>query len=157
MSLQYIIDAYNLINHRQFKAKPSVNIQVSLINFLKINRLAGSKNNRIILVFDGFPPANSHLPEEEGLFCIFSRKLEADEIIKRIIEKSSQPENIVVVSDDKEVQTASRMLRARFCAVEEFLLGKRKSIVVQDPADEKLTYSQIQKINNELKKLWLEG
>jgi len=119
--------------------------------------LAGSKNNRIILVFDGFPPANSHLPEEEGLFCIFSRKLEADEIIKRIIEKSSQPENIVVVSDDKEVQTASRMLRARFCAVGEFLLGKRKSVVVQDPADEKLTYSQIQKINNELKKLWLEG
>ncbi|MDD5059991.1 MAG: NYN domain-containing protein [Candidatus Omnitrophica bacterium] len=157
MSLQYIIDAYNLINHRQFKAKPSVSIQLSLINFLKIHRLTGSKNNRVILVFDGFPPANSHLPEEEGLFCIFSRKLEADEIIKRIIEKSPRPENIIVVSDDKAVQTASRMLRANFCAVEEFLLGKRKNAVLDDPGEEKLTYSQVQKINTEFKKLWLDS
>ncbi len=161
MSLQYIIDAYNLINHHRFKAvKPAVNIQHCLVDFIKINKLTGSKNNRTILVFDGYPPAGHDIPEGEGLVCMFSRKLEADELIKKIVEESACPCNIIVVSDDRQVQLASRLLHARINGIEEFVCGKKNnkfnSAAGLDPADFKLTYSAMQKINTELKKKWLE-
>ena len=160
MSLEYIIDAYNLINHPRFKAaKNPVNIQQSLADFIRINKLTGSKNNRIILVFDGFPPYGQDVPGEAGLACVFSRKIEADEVIKRIVEESVSPGEIIVVSDDKEVQLMSRLLHARVCGVEEFICGKKNkvtSITRSDSIDPKLTYSAMQKINAELKKKWLE-
>jgi predicted RNA-binding protein with PIN domain len=162
MSLQYIIDAYNVINNPQFKptARSVLNIQHALADFIRLNRLAGSKNNRVTLVFDGYPPAGQDIPEEKGLVCLFSRMIEADELIKKIVEESGQPRNIIVVSDDKAVQITSRLLHAQVCGVAEFICGKKSSKFVPlgglDPADFKLSYSKMQKINAELKKKWLE-
>ena len=162
MSLQYIIDAYNIINNPQFKpaTKTVLNVQHALVDFIKLNRLSGSKNNKVIFVFDGYPPAGQEIPEEKGLVCVFSRMIEADELIKKIVEESAQPRNIIVVSDDKEVQLMSRFLHARVCGVAEFICGKKSSKFVSavglDEADSKLSYSKMQKINAELKKKWLE-
>lgn len=160
MSLQYIIDAYNLINHRRFKApKPTANIQQALVDFIRINRITGSKNNKVILVFDGYPPANQDMPEGEGLVCMFSRKIEADELIRKIVEKSASAANIIVVSDDKQVQLTSRLLHARICGVEEFICCRKSNKLISfeslNPAEAKLTYTAMRKINEELKKLWL--
>ncbi|MDD5108652.1 MAG: NYN domain-containing protein [Candidatus Omnitrophica bacterium] len=160
MSLQYIIDAYNLINHPRFRPqKQSINIQYSLADFIRFNKLSGSKNNEVILVFDGYPPAGREIPEEANLTCVFSQKKEADELIKKIVENSSQPRNIIVVTDDKEVQIMSKFLHARVSSVEEFICGKEnKKIIcakISDAGDLKLTYSAMQKINAELKKKWL--
>lgn len=161
MSLQYIIDAFNLINNPAFKpvTKTTANIQSSLVNFINLNRLAGSKNNSVILVFDGYPPKDQSLPEEQGLSCLFSQAVEADELIKRIVEKSAQPKNIIVVSDDKQVQLMSRLLHARICSVEGFINGKKNNKFVaakkSDADDFKLTYSKMQKIDAEMKKRWL--
>ncbi len=161
MSLQFIIDAYNLINHPRFSPqKQSVNIQYSLANFVRFNKLSGSKNNEVILVFDGYPPAGQEIPKEVGLTCVFSRKIEADELIKKIVENSHQPRDIIVVTDDKEVRITSRFLHARVSSVEEFICGKENKQAAcakaADPADLKLTYSAMQKINAELRKKWLE-
>ena len=161
MSLQYIIDAYNLINHPRFKAiKPAVNIQQNLADFVRINKLTGSKNNRVILVFDGYPPRDQDIPEGDGLVCKFSRKIEADELIKKIVEESTCPRNIIVVSDDKQVQLMSRLSRARISGIEEFIGGKRNNKFAStgslDSVEPGLTYSAIQKINAELKKKWLD-
>jgi len=86
--------------------------------------------------------------------------IEADELIKQIVEKSACPRNIIVVSDDKEVQLMSRFLRAQVCGVEEFICGKKNKktnpVNRPDSTDFKLTYSAMQKINTELKKKWLE-
>jgi len=161
MSLQYIIDAYNLTNHPRFKAaKSAVNIQQSLADFIRINKLNGSKNNRVILVFDGYPPSGQNTPEGDGLVCMFSRRIEADELIKKIVEESACPRNIIVVSDDKQVQLTSRLLHARVRGVEEFICGKKNNKFVSttslNSAESRLTYSAMQKINAELKKLWLD-
>lgn len=161
MSLQYIIDAYNLINHPRFRPQDkSVNIQYALANFIRFNKLCGSKNNEVILVFDGFPPAQGEIPKETGLACLFSQKKEADELIKKIVENSPQPKNIIVVSDDKEVRIISRFLHAKVCGVEEFIRAKENkpasSARNSDSTDPKLTYSAMQKVNAELKKKWLE-
>lgn len=162
MSLQYVIDAYNLINHPAFKpaTKSSLNIQHALANFIKFNKLTGSKNNQIILVFDGYPPPVVDIPQEENIACIFSRSKEADELIKKIIENSVSPKNIIVVTDDKEVQLASRFLHAQVSSIEAFICGKqnKKSISAKkfDSEDPKLSYSKMQIINAELAKKWLK-
>ena len=161
MSLQYVIDAYNLINHPAFKpiSKSVLNIQHALADFIRLNKLTGSRNNSLVLVFDGYPPSLDDIPSGDGLFCIFSRRQEADELIKKIIEDSVSPKNIVVVSDDKEVQLTSRFLHAQVCNVAEFILGKKSSRMATvsqlETADFKLSYYQVEKINAELKKRWL--
>ncbi|MDP2928400.1 MAG: NYN domain-containing protein [Candidatus Omnitrophota bacterium] len=161
MSLQYIIDAYNLINHPAFKpvSNPALNIQHALADFIRLNRLTGSKNNSVVLVFDGYPPRAEDIPGGQGLLCVFSRTKEADELIKEIVKDSASPKNIVVVSDDKEVQLTSRFLHAQICNVEKFICGKKDNKTATDAKlaadDFKLSYAKMQKINAELKKRWL--
>lgn len=160
MSLQYVVDAYNLINHPRFKPeKQSANIQYSLANFVKFNKLSGSKNNQVVLVFDGYPRSGQEIPDEIGLTCVFSLDKEADEVIKGLVENSRQPRNIMVVSDDKEVRIVSSFLHAQVLSVEEFIGAKvnkpAANLKNQDSADPKLSYSAMQKINAELKKKWL--
>lgn len=161
MSLQYIVDAYNLINHPAFKptSKPALNIQHALADFIRLNRLTGSKNNSLVLVFDGYGPLLEDIPRQDGLLCMFSRAQEADELIKKIVQESASPKNIVVVSDDKEVRLTSRFLRARVCSVGEFICGKNDSRSAASAElaalDFKLSFSKMEKINAELRKKWL--
>ena len=162
MSLQYIIDSYNLTNHPAFKpvSKTALNIQHALADFIRFSKLTGSKNNHVLLVFDGYPPPQEDLPHQDGLRCLFSGDKEADELIKTIVETSASPKNIVVVSDDKEVRLTSRFLHAQICSVSDFICGKDDKRLetnkkIAEP-DFKLSYSKMQKINAELKKKWLE-
>ena len=162
MSLQYVIDAYNLINHPAFKpvSKSALSIQHALADFIRLNKLTGSKNNRLVLVFDGYPLPAEDIPRDNGLLCMFSRRQEADELIKKIVQDSASPKNIVVVSDDKEVQLTSRFFHAQICNVAEFICGKRDNRSATDVklivVDFKLSYVKMQKINAELRKKWLE-
>ena len=161
MSLQYVIDAYNIINHPQFKPakRKSPNIQSLLAEFVISNRLSGSRKNKVILVFDGYPPCGEAMPDEEGLICLFSRMIEADEVIKRLVEESGQPGNIIVVSDDKGIRTVVSSLRARVFSVEEFICGKKRAGGFNCPNQDnesEISYSKMQVINEELKKKWLE-
>ncbi len=161
MSLQYIIDAYNLINHPQFKPVNKVVLGKArlLVDFISCHKLSGSKNNRVTIVFDGYPLSGEIPPQERGMICVFSRMLEADEIIKKLIEASGERKNIIVVSDDKEVQLAAKLLHARVCPVQEFICGKKRSnfSLSQDSSnDDELSYSKKQQINAELKEKWLK-
>ena len=161
MSLQYIIDAYNLINHPAFKpaSGSSLNIQQALADFISLNQLCGSENNSLVLVFDGYPPPVEDIPRKRGLLCLFSCSQEADELISKLVQDSISPKNMIVVSDDKEVQLASRFFHAQVCSVGEFICGKidsrAQAKVKLAEADTKLNYVQMQKINAELKKKWL--
>jgi hypothetical protein len=137
-----------------------LNIQQALADFIKLNKLTGSRNNSVVLVFDGYPPRPEDIPSGNGLLCVFSRGQEADELIKKIVEDSASPENIIVVSDDKEVRLTSRFLHARICHVGEFICGKKDNKTAADAklaaVDFKLSYAKMQKINAEMKKRWLE-
>jgi len=161
MSLQYIIDAYNLTNHPAFKpvSKSALNIQHALADFIKLNKLTGSRNNSLVLVFDGYPPPQEDIPRQDGLLCMFSRAQEADALIKKIVQESVSPKNIVVVSDDKEVRLTSRFFHAQICDIEEFICGKQgnksKALVWPETVDFKLGYAKMEKINAELRKKWL--
>ncbi|MBM3250334.1 MAG: NYN domain-containing protein, partial [Candidatus Omnitrophica bacterium] len=57
MSLQYVIDGYNIINHPQFsRTQKSPEDPVgSLLWLIRSKRLTGSAKNKVIVVFDGYP------------------------------------------------------------------------------------------------------
>lgn len=159
MSLRYIIDAYNLINHPLFspRSRKFPDPRRALADFIISNRLTGSRKNKVVLVFDGYPPAGE-APAEEGLTCLFSRMIEADDLIRKLLEESGRTSEIIVVSDDRQVQESARMFRARVCPVEVFICAKngggRGSAGAEE--DTKVSYSKMQIINEELKKRWLE-
>ena len=188
MSLQYIIDGYNILNHPQFSRQctkkiyrrlnyPINNIKnaygegktdsrVSLLGFIKINKLCGSPRNKITVVFDGYSDFLESINYAD-IDVVFSRKETADERIKKMVESSGNPKNIVVVSDDKEIVFFIKSLGARPMSVEEFIgsssASKGQGHFGDDIQEKKgsllkseLTYSQIQEINKELKNIWLK-
>ncbi len=87
---------------------------------------------------------------------IFSRVESADERIKKLLELIPNPKNVVVVSDDKEIIFFAKSCGAKSQSVEGFLSfqDKERSARAGAPVPE-ITYTQMHKINEELKKLWL--
>jgi len=160
MSLQYVIDGYNFINHHRFirRYKHTKDSTLSLLEFIKTKRLTGSPKNKLIIVFDGFPPNSASGPDTNNAVIIFSRKISADEKIKNIVEQSANRKNMVVVSDDKEIKFIVKSLGAQSMGIEEFIKSKEGAGAVQEEEERRgeLNYSQVQEINQELKKLWLK-
>lgn len=161
MSLQYIIDGYNIINHSLFAHthKRIENPQKTLLEFIKIKRLCGSPKNKIIVVFDGYSDTMSESKQNDNkINVIFSKKETADEKIKKIVEAHPNPKDIIVVSDDKEIMFFVKATGSRCIHVEEFI-NPRKNLPgfpKEDSYKPELTYSQAQRINQELKKIWLK-
>ena len=160
MSLQFIIDGYNIIHHpcfRQLIAKQIKSPKIQLIEFIRINKLCGSLKNKITAVFDGYSDlAFSKEVEKVDMGIIFSRKESADEEIKKMVEESDNPKNTVVVSDDKEIRFFVKSMGAKAMGVEEFIKGKEKSPRNNISLKPELTYTQMHKINQELKSIWLK-
>lgn len=165
MSLSYLIDGYNVINHirlahlRGNKDNP----QKALVEFIITKRLCGSIKNMITVVFDGFPKAGTLKTDFFGVSVVFSREESADELIKRMLEKASRPRTVVVVSDDKEIRFFARMAGANVRSVTEFTGaeagsghkgGRRQRR--EDLTEPKLSYSDISSINKELRERWLK-
>jgi len=161
MSLQYIIDAYNVINHPAFRHKTNKRIEdrrVGLLNLIKAARLAGSPRNRAIVIFDGYADLGINDTSFNNIKVVFSRKESADQRIKRLVEKFSNPKNVVVVSDDKEIVFFVKSIGAKTMPVEEFLkpedfTGKRSND--SDTIKPELGFSAKESINRELRDLWL--
>lgn len=163
MSLQYVIDGYNIINHPLFSSRAKkfkADIQSALIWFIRTNKLTGSMRNKLIIVFDGYPPVSMQSSSDSDTDIIFSRKISADEKIEQIVEKSTRRSGIVVVSNDKQICFVAKSLGARAMPVEEFLdkETKAKDRLAKHKADDedKLNYTQMHKINEELKEIWLK-
>lgn len=162
MPLQYIIDGYNAINHPLFARrdkKISKNPRKALVEFIIINRLCGSPKNQITVVFDGYSSDETELKQSHNnITIIFSQEESADDKIKKIAENSETAKNIIVVSDDNEIRFFVKSLGIRCIGINEFI-GRDKKNKVKAESDSlkpELNYSQVHKINQELRKIWLE-
>jgi predicted RNA-binding protein with PIN domain len=161
VSLEYIIDGCNVVYHASFaqhvSRKQSDN-RISLCEYISMKRLCGSRHNRVTVVFDGFPPVGrGNTFERSDLDVLFSQERTGDETIRRLVEKKSQPKNVVVVSDDKEIGFFVKGLGARWMKVEEFIgppreEKPRKPVIIKP----ELSYQQVRQINTELSELWLK-
>ncbi len=87
---------------------------------------------------------------------IFSRRESADERIKKLLELIPNPKNVVVVSDDKEIKFFAKASRAKSQSVKDFLsLQDRLAHRGAQIPETEISYTQMHKINEELKKIWL--
>ena len=159
MSLRFIIDGCNAAHHKSFavlnsKRKPDSRIR--LLEYICQHKLAGSTNNQVIVVFDGYPDnVLIQLSRSLPLSVLFSFEKSADDKIRELLADSSNPKKDVVVSDDKEVLFFTRASFAKPCKVEEFI-SPEKMRRSPEPKEPTLSYGQMQAINEELKKRWLE-
>jgi len=155
MSLIYLIDGYNLTNHPAFIRQLNKKIsdkRSALLDLIKTKRLTGSPRNRVLVVFDGY----GEISCEEA---VFSHDESADEKIMALLEKCAQPKNAVVVSDDREIKAFAKFKRAKAMSVEDFFAAAPENKVRRaetDSTELKINYTQANKINQELRKLWLK-
>lgn len=161
MSLRFIIDGYNLIKHASFRDVPlrQADARIRLLEFIKRERLSGSMRNKVTVVFDGYCDLDEALASRFDIEVIFSRRETADETIKRMVENSADPRCIAVVSDDREIRLFVKSCGSRPVGIDEFLSRKDKAqrrLKGREPLKPELNYTQIHKINQELKKLWLK-
>jgi predicted RNA-binding protein with PIN domain len=159
MSLQFIIDGYNITNHPKFSKsipKKAADSRAALIQLIRTKKASESPHNKFWVVFDGFPQAALDNSDKGNIMVIFSRTESADERIKKLLELIPSPKNVVVVSDDKEIKFFAKSCGAKSQSVEDFLsLQDRQRTIKSVALEPEITYTQIHKINEELKKLWL--
>jgi predicted RNA-binding protein with PIN domain len=159
MSLQYIIDGYNVVNHPSFNRSNNIQqVREKLVGLIKEKRLCGSPRNKVTVVFDGYPGGQNSTDFAPGINIIFSGDISADEKIKRLVENSDNPKNIIVVSDDNEIKSFVKSCGSRGEAAEDFI-GRKKHPRAPESRDllkTDLNYSQISKINKELAQRWLK-
>lgn len=160
MSLQFIIDGYNVVKHAAFTPPKKIHInepELLLAETVKLEKLCGSTRNTVLLVFDGYPTGPYQKRPVEGSEIIYSQEESADERIKKLAERAPNPKNVVVVSDDREIRLFVRSLGIKTVSVEQFLFSGKKRAIAQKTALYKadLTYSEMAAIDNELRKLWL--
>lgn len=160
MPLHYIIDGYNLLNNRGFLAiaKPFKNPRQELLIFIKMK--LGAKN-KITVVFDGYTGSTQERPDEQGITVIFSCDISADDKIKNILEATAKNtlRQTIVVSNDREVLSFAKLSGAAILKIEELLAPKRAGRQAAGPEAESkpgLNYTDIARINEELKRIWLK-
>ncbi len=146
--LWFIIDGYNVI--KQHKRLKCLTLQTARQQLREIT-LGKITRDKATLVYDGkdLPLVNrqnsSSIIEE-----LFSRGETADELIKKMIKKAKNPSQLVIITNDREIQRFAKSNRVKFEAVEIFL--KRKPAGRQQP--KALKPKDIQEINSEIVSVW---
>lgn len=157
MSLHYILDGYNIIKQSDFLAnKVLKDARMDLVRFISEKKPCGSSNNSVTVVFDGRDDLDYPSGYNKGIEVLFSKHSSADDLIKRLVEKSPNPRRIVVVSNDREIQFFIKAHYAKAEAVEEFIQrGYPKPKKLKDAPKVELSYREAAEIDKELRSLWL--
>lgn len=156
MSLHYLLDGYNIINQVQFAGLQLKDRRKSLIRFIETLHPQGSRRNKVTVVFDGKKDVFSP-PVRSEIKVIFTRNESADDWIKRFVEKTAQPKQCLVVSDDKEIRFFVRALGAKIISVNEFIDKVRKKNQPAETEEASLSLEKKREITKELERIWLKG
>lgn len=149
--LLYIIDGYNL-THKVKSLKNSSTPQHDLIRYIEKNRLTGSRNNKVIIVFDGY--LEPGLSQRSGFFNLFgSGQISADELIKKKTESAKNKSEVVVVTDDRALRDSVRRHGVRLCKIAEFINRKQKPPFVPE---KDISHALEHEITEEMRKIWLD-
>ena len=132
-----------------------------LVRFIERNRPQGSANNSVTVVFDGNSDAYGRM-NSPVVRVIFSSGESADDTIKKIVAQEKNKKNVIVVTDDRDVQYAIRALGAKASSVKAFLSqgngpGQTKPGKMSSDLTEKvISKSDESKITSEMKEIWLK-
>lgn len=153
----YIIDGYNLINKiEEIQAKELKKKREYLINLL-INKMPHGKN-KITIIFDGkyeIYSSNKQNLKEYGIEVIFTNFETADDKIKKLVERSNNPKEIIVITDDREIQYYVRYYGCKIVTAVDFLNKLKPKPNNNQPSENKtLSIEEEDNINKEIKKMY---
>ena len=148
--LWYIVDGWNIIN-KVLPLKTSLSPPQELISYIRRNRLTGSRNNKVTVVFDGKEWKDIYEREFE---IIFTGEISADEVIKKKVEKYKHKKQIVVISDDRQIIEFIKREGATSQKIEEFVRKKKKN-KKRNISEKEIDEALQNQITEELKKIWL--
>lgn len=134
-----------------------------LTNMIQVHRPQGSLSNKITVIFDG--QADISHAQTSSVKTIFSHNESADDAIKKMVINSSNPKNIVVVTDDRDIQYSVRAQGAQVLPVTQFLSKlspsaernrtKKRKIKSTDTSKHISKHLE-HKINSEFSEIWLK-
>jgi len=118
-----IIDAYNCLHAASAMSGP-----LSGISLRQLGKLVSSSGQKVILVMDGLPkPSEPKADEFINVELLYSGKsAKADDLIARILQKSTGRREITVVSNDRQVAAQARRSGAKSISCERFLALQAK-------------------------------
>ena len=152
--LRYIIDGWNLI-HKLPSLKSSAFAKRDFIKFIKKHSLAGSKNNKVTIVFDGKIDMDLVTCEKE-FEITFSDEKSADEIIQRKVARYKNKRELVVVTDDRQVQSRAKTEGANILSARNFLNKVGKQDKKDKSNSKEISYKTQKEITDELRDIWLK-
>ncbi len=127
----YLIDGYNL-GHKI----PEVRRLLNKKDFYRaieriihiVQRQINTRRHRVIIVFDGKKGVFDYPRSASSVEVLFSRKpQEADDIIRAILRKESEPSQWMVISSDNEILKTARDLGARYTRSEAFYASQNST------------------------------
>jgi predicted RNA-binding protein with PIN domain len=156
--LTFVIDAFNVI-HKIKELRNSHNPHHDFICFCKSRRLTGSLNNRVIIVFDG-KFREDIVFHERNWKVLFSDSRSADELIVERVSQIKKAREVVVVSDDRELQSKVKASGGKIKKVDEFIKIAKKPAPKIKPASankKNISYTLQREITEEMRRIWLKG
>ncbi|MBZ0165264.1 MAG: NYN domain-containing protein [Candidatus Omnitrophica bacterium] len=155
MSLHYLLDGYNILHQIPELLLLEIDQQrLVLVREIEKHQPHGSGRNKVTLIFDG-RPGRAQPITSTAVTVIFSMDRSADDRIREMVQGSGQVKNMIVVTDDRELQYSVRASGAKVLSVREFM-GRLRGTQVQTRG-KKLTQRQKDQINAELEDRWLKG
>jgi uncharacterized protein len=152
--LLYIIDGFNLFHKVPELNKASSQPHKDLLDYISRNNLSGSSNNKVTVVFDGYPPPEFF--SSSGFKILYSCSEKADDVIMRQVEASKNRSDLRVVSDDRQIRDHARLHRAGNISTDEFLGNTGKTEPVTDSQEKNISYSLQKQITDEMRDIWLK-
>ncbi len=140
----YLVDGYNLILTTRFKEMEMERAREYLVSFCKV-----FAPDEVIVVFDGREGMSHHLSG-----AVFTKGESADEYIKRWLRKCPKPQDVVVVTEDREIRGAASQLGARVMSAREFVKGPRRLLSRKKAGEGRPTGKEAADINRKLMDEW---
>ena len=144
--LHYIIDGNNLIgkikSFSSLQKKDKQSAREKLTFYLE--RYFSSKKTKVTLHFDGY----ENLPiKTQKIIIVYSENKTADEIIKRQIEDSRNPKNLVVVSSDNGVIKFAKVCSCEIIQSENFAkMISRKTVNEEEEIKKSISDDEVKKL-----------
>jgi len=141
--LTYLVDGYNLILTTRFGEMEMERAREYLVAFGKVYA-----PDRVIIVFDGKGGGGSPRPG-----VVFTREGEsADDYMKRFIRNCEKPQELTVVTEDREITGFAGNLGAGVMSTREFVKGPRR--LRPRRGSPGLSEKKRSEINEELREDW---
>jgi len=157
--MEYIIDGYNVLKQMpEYTRQKLKKGRDGLIKYLGRKRPQGSPRNRTVVVFDGKGNDGEallpkYLVAKYNIEIMFSSGESADDAIRKLVKSSSNPRDVYVVTNDRELRLSVKDYGARPVYVKDFIRRTDTGDKGRKP-ERKLTPSEQIEITEEMGKIW---